>query len=224
MTPKLHPRVVALLARPQYVQRSEEWYEVRKGLMTASDAAGALGIPAWHGQRNVRDGLLKQKTSGSFTGNHMTRHGQKYEDMVRDRFGDILGVECHDVGLLIHESLPWLGASPDGVTETGALIEIKCPYKRRPVPGEVPHHYMPQIQTQLEVADLDTCYFVQWMPGWLSSDGVELFTIDVVERDRHWFETNKDALHSFWHDLMDARDRYVAPPPPECMVDLELYQ
>jgi putative phage-type endonuclease len=222
-TAQVHPRVRALLARPQYVQRSPEWYEVRKGLMTASDAAGALGIPAWTGQRNVRENLLKQKVSGTFTGNHMTRHGQAYEDVVRDRFADILGVRCYDVGLLVHEKYPWLGASPDGVTDSGALIEIKCPYKRQPIAGHPPHHYIPQMQTQLEVANLDYCYFVQWMPDWLSPDGKEIFTIDIIERDPEWFAQHVDALHAFWKDLMAARAAYVPPPPPECLVDLDLY-
>jgi len=31
----LHPKVQALLTRPQYAQRSPEWYEVRKTLLTA---------------------------------------------------------------------------------------------------------------------------------------------------------------------------------------------
>ena len=219
----MHPRVFRLLGRPQYVQRSSEWYEVRKLLMTASDAAGALGIPAWKGQRNVREALLAQKVSGTFTGNHMTRHGQKYEDDVRDRFSSILGVTCHDVGLLVHEKLEWLGASPDGVTSTGALIEIKCPYKRHPIPGEPPHHYIPQMQVQMEVADLDYCYFIQWMPSWLSSTGEEIFTIDVVERDRQWFADNVDELYRFWGDLMLARKAYVPPPPPSCLIDIDLY-
>jgi len=219
----VHPRALAALARPQYAQRTPEWYEVRKGLMTASDAAGALGIPAWTGQRNVRESLLTQKVSGTFTGNFMTRHGQMHEDMVRDRFAAHMGVECYDVGLLVHADLPWLGASPDGVTNTGALIEIKCPWKRTPIPGVVPHHYLPQIQVQLEVADLDVCYFVQWQPASLSATKQEIFTITTVERDRTWFKDNVDALHSFWEDLMDARRAYIPPPPPECLIDLDLY-
>lgn len=36
----VHARVAELLAVEQYEQRTPAWYEVRKGLMTASDAAG----------------------------------------------------------------------------------------------------------------------------------------------------------------------------------------
>lgn len=217
----IHPKVRALLARQQYEQRTPEWYEVRKGLMTASDAAGALGIPAYKGQRNVRENLLEQKVSGTFTGNHMTRWGQQNEDAVRDRAMDSIGEVAWEVGLVVHETLPWLGASPDGVTNTGRLVEIKCPYKRVPVPNEVPHHYWPQIQVQLECTDLDECYFVQWQPAHLSPDDTERFTITVVERDRKWFADNVDALKEFWSDLMERRKTYVPPPPPtfEACVD-----
>lgn len=150
----MHPKSLALLARPQYVQRTAEWYEIRKGLMTASDAAGALGIPAWEGQRNVRDNLLKQKVSGTFKGNFMTRWGQDNEDQVRDRACEALGITCEEVGLVIHPNYSWLGASPDGVTSCGRLMEIKCPYKRKPIPYEVPHHYWPQVQVMILLTEL----------------------------------------------------------------------
>ncbi len=219
----MHPKVPTLLARQQYEQRTPAWYEVRKGLMTASDAAGALGIPAYSGQRNVRESLLKQKVSGSFTGNHMTRWGQEHEDEVRDRAMAVLGEHAYEVGLVVHPELTWLGASPDGVTNTGRLIEIKCPYKRKPIPHDVPHHYWPQIQVQLECTDLDECYFVQWQPAHLASDNEEVFSITVVERDRAWFAKHVDDLHAFWKDLMDLRKDYVPPPPPTCDIDHSLY-
>jgi len=212
----MHPQVPPLLARQQYEQRTPAWYEVRRKLMTASDAAGALGIPAFTGQKNVRESLLKQKVSGTFTGNHMTRWGQDNEDQVCERAMKALGETHFEVGLVVHSELSWLGASPDGVTNTGRLVEIKCPYKRKPVPYEVPHHYWPQIQVQLECTNLDQCYFVQWQPAHLANDGEEVFSITVVERDRQWFADNVDALKLFWEDLMELRKDYVPPPPPTC--------
>jgi len=209
----IHPSVPQLLSRPQYEQRTEPWYQVRKGLMTASDVAGALGIPAYASQRNPREDLLKQKVSGTFTGNHMTRWGQANEDQVRERAMQALGEVAWEVGLVIHEQLPWLGASPDGVTSTGKLIEIKCPYKRVPIPYEVPHHYWPQIQVQLECTNLDACYFVQWQPA--SLNGVEeLFTITTVERDREWFKSVVGDLKDFHTELMARRAKYIPPPDP----------
>ena len=242
----INPKVPELLAKTQYEQRTPAWYAVRKGLMTASDAAGALGIAAYKGHRNVRESLLDQKVSGTFTGNHMTRWGCDNEDQVRERAMQAVGECAWEVGLVVHEDLPWLGASPDGITNTGRLIEIKvgagiscddslrtavahprplpqCPYKRKPIPYECPHHYWPQIQVQLECTNLDSCYFIQWQPAHLAVDGEEVFSIVVVERDRKWFAENVDELKRFWVDLMALRKVYVPPPPPTCGMNRGMY-
>lgn len=224
-TPTTHPQVAALLQRQQWVQRTPEWFERRKTLMTASDAAGALGIPAFEGQSgNIRNNLIKQKVYGTFKGNMFTRHGSDNEDMVRDRLAEILGDEALEFGLLVHPEHPWLGASPDGIfRRSGAMIEIKCPYKRRIVPGEIPHHYYPQVQVQMEVCDLSSTYFCQWAPKHLSHTGEEVFDVVLIERNREWFAQHKEALHSFWKDLMDARASYVPPPPPKTQIRDDLY-
>jgi len=219
----VHPSVQHVLRRHQYEQRTPAWYDVRKGLITASDAGGALNIPAFKSQSNPRRDCLRQKTTGSFTGNHMTRHGQKYEDEVRERAMQALGECAWEVGLLVHEKYAWLGASPDGISSTGRLIEIKCPYSRKPSPTSVPPVYYAQIQVQLEVTDLDQCYFVQWQPAWLAPDEEEIFSIQVVERDRQWFADRVDALKSFHTELMAMRAAYVPPPPPVCYIQKDLY-
>lgn len=143
----VHPQVLALIDTPQFVQRTPEWYDRRKTLMTASNSAGALGIKPYDSFRgDAREECLKNLVSGTFKGNVATQHGVDHEDQVRDRFCEIMGETCLDFGLLVHPRKPWLAASPDGITLTGLMIEIKCPYKRRIVPGEVPHHYYPQVR------------------------------------------------------------------------------
>jgi putative phage-type endonuclease len=220
----VHPRVLELINTEQFVQRTPEWYERRKTLMTASNAAGAIGIKPFESFRgDAREDCLRNLVSGSFKGNIATQHGCDHEDMVRDRFCAISGETCLDFGLLVHPTKPWLAASPDGITLNGLMIEIKCPYKRRIVPGEVPHHYFPQVQTQMEVCQLDRCAFVQWMPAHLHPDGIEIFDIVVVERDRAWFAKHEATLYSFWEDLMKRRETYVKPPPPTTRIRATLY-
>lgn len=223
----MHPKVAELLERPQWVQRTPEWYERRKTLMTASDAAGALGIPAFGPAANpemVRANLIKQKCHSTFRGNMFTQHGCDHEDAVRDRLAEIWSDEALEFGLLVHPQLPWLGASPDGIFATsGYMIEIKCPYKRQIVPGHIPHHYYPQVQVQMEVCDLPGTLFVQWMPAHLTDDGHEIFDVVCIERDRHWFAQNKDTLHDFWKSLMQAREAWVPPPAPTTRIQEDLY-
>ena len=90
----------------------------------------------------------------------------------------------------------------------------------------MPHHHVLSSnfkQVQLEVTDLDECFFVQWQPAHLAPDNEEVFSITTVERDRRWFAANVDSLHTFWKDLMEARAAYVPPPPPSCLIDFDLY-
>lgn len=228
----VHPRAAALLRREQWVQRTPEWHEARRDMLTASDAAAALGVKPYKSYRgDTRVELVRKKVSNEFVNNMFVIHGQKYEDEARDKAMAALGERAADVGLVRHEHLPWLGASPDGVTNAGRLVEIKCPLKRAIVPGHVPEHYMPQIQVQMEVCDVDATLFVQYKPAAFASDGQQVLDIVVVERDRAWFADNKDALHACWLEFMSARAHAAAhgeapqPPPAAnaCLIDDTLY-
>lgn len=139
--------------------------------------------------------------------------------MTTTEYGLIRHIDVHGD----ERGLSWIGASPDGITDCGSMVEIKCPYRRQIVPGHVPHHYYPQIQVQLEVCDLSLCYFVQWQPAHLQKDGIEIFDITPVPRDRKWFETHKNSLYSFYIELQEARAAYTPPPAPTCLIRDNLY-
>lgn len=203
---KMHPRTAALLGREQWVQRTPEWFEARREMLTASDAAAALGVKPYPSYRgNVRQELLRKKVANEPLVSMFVTHGQRYEDEARDFMAAAMGEVCYDVGLVRHADVPWLGASPDGVTHSGKLVEIKCPLKRVIQPGVVPHHYYPQIQIQMEVADVDSTIFVQYKPAHLTPDNAPFMDIVVVERDRQWFADHKALLESFWDEYVVAR-------------------
>ena len=227
----IHPHVEYLKQVPQFEQRTPAWYDRRKTLMTASNVAAALSIKPFDSfQGDPREEAINQIVYGTFKGNVATRHGQKYEDSIRDRFDEIMGTKTLELGLIVHSDvhgeehgLNWLGASLDGITNTGAAVEIKCPWRREIDPLEIPHHYVPQILVQMEVCNLEIGYFVQWQPAWLAKDGVEVFSIQTIQRDRAWFEQNKPLMKSFYDDLMHARANYVPPPPPPKLIRDALY-
>lgn len=146
-----------MLSRRNIPQRTPRWYETRGRMLTASDVAAAIGVNKY----TSRAQLLKRKTEGSsFSGNAATAWGQKYEDVAIAEYERRTGEVVHDCGLFVHEGLAWLGGSPDGLTNSGKLIEVKCPYKR-PLENFVPAHYMPQVQTCLEICNVEQCDFIQ---------------------------------------------------------------
>jgi putative phage-type endonuclease len=200
--------VERLSACRQYAQRTPEWYAARGDLITASDAAAALDIKPYETYKgSPRAELLKRK-AGTSTANipsAILMHGVKHEDEARDLYVARTGEEVFEFGLLIHPDLPWLGASPDGVTRSGKLVEIKCPVSRAIEPGKVPEHYVPQIQVCMEVMDLERCVFIQYKPESLTWPKPPVFDVTEVERDREWFAASKDHLHAFWKEMIENR-------------------
>jgi hypothetical protein len=70
------------------------------------------------------------------------------------------GQTIHEFGLLRHPTVSFFGASPDGITNNGIMVEIKCPYQR-PITGDVPLQYYYQMQGQLSVCELEECDYVE---------------------------------------------------------------
>lgn len=105
-------------------QRSTEWYLERSRRITASEVATILGQnPFQSAEQLMMEKLgLKQR----FMGNEATEHGQKYEDEAIALYAKEREEKVLSFGLMIHPSIPFLGASPDGITESShVLVEVK---------------------------------------------------------------------------------------------------
>lgn len=148
----LRNQVIKLKNTFQPIQKSKEWYEMRNGLLTASDWGYIL-----NGQNNV---LLKKCGDDSFVGGDAIDWGNKYEQVANMIYEHRNNVEVLEFGCLKHPYIDFLGASPDGITHDGVMVEIKCPYTRK-ITGIPKHEYWCQVQGQLEVCDLDRCDFIE---------------------------------------------------------------
>lgn len=199
-------RARELLAAEYAEQRSQEWLDLRENMITASDVASAIGENHYESP----DAFVKKKVlRTAWAGNAATEHGTKLEPIVRALYDERTGRRSHEIGLVRHRKYPWLGASPDGVTEDGLLIEIKCPLTRKIEP-KVPKHYWPQVQLQLEITDLEECDFIQYRPaGPKGEDGVprppEEYVVVRVVRDRQWFERNLPTMQAAWDRICKGR-------------------
>jgi putative phage-type endonuclease len=168
-------------------------------MITASDIASAIGENHYESV----DAFIKKKVlKTKWAGNAATAHGTLLEPLVRDLYDARTGRKSHEIGLVRHREYSWLGASPDGVTEDGLLIEIKCPLTRKIEP-KVPKHYLPQVQLQLEITDLEECDFIQYRPG--KEGAPEEFVVVRVQRDRAWFQSNLPAMRAAWDRICHGR-------------------
>ena len=176
---------------------------LRRDRLTASALASALGTNPYE----KPDDLIRVKCGeGTFHGNAATRHGDLYEDEARIKYEEMYGEKVHELGLLPHPTIDFLGGSPDGVTESGRLLEIKCPLRRSIGDGGVPDHYMPQLQLLMEILDLEMCDFVQYKPSAITWPDPEEFTCVTVERDREWFAENLPIMRNFWDRVLWFRE------------------
>ena len=219
----IHPRVKELLAQSYADQRSQEWLDLRGNLLTASDLATAIGLNPYE----KPDGLLAKKCGAArpWAGNEATAHGTRLEPMVRDLYDMRHGQISHEIGLVQHPVHKFLGGSPDGITESGRLLEIKCPLSRKIKP-EVPVYYLPQIQLLLEIMDLEVCDFLQYKEG-----PPEEFVVVEVQRDREWFAHYLPVMKAFWDRVLATRakgiceveiDESVPAETSEITCDVEL--
>lgn len=201
----MHPQVEKLISKEYAAQRSAEWLELRGNMLTASDVATAIGVNPYEKPEGL---ILKKCGHNKFNGNQATFHGNKYEDEARDIYCERYGEVCHEIGLYPHPQYKWLGGSPDGLTESGKLVEIKCPLKRKITP-EVPVYYMPQIQLLLDILDLEEAVFIQYKPYELTWPGPMEFCVTEVKRDRDWFAQQLPVMEAFWNRVLWHREHGV---------------
>ena len=180
-------------------------------MITASDIASAIGDNHYE---SIDSFIKKKVLRTKWAGNAATQHGTLLEPLVRDLYDQRTGRKSHEIGLVQHREYPWLGASPDGVTEDGLLIEIKCPLTRK-IESKIPKHYWPQVQLQLEITDLEECDFIQYRPA--SDLKAEEFVVVRVQRDREWFIKNLPLMKKAWDRIVKGRtqglNEIVDEPP-----------
>lgn len=178
------------------LQRTPEWYDARKGRVTASVAGAILGLSPNMTRADVMRSMVREYfgAESEFTGNIAIDYGTRNEPEALETFKLLHGLDVELCGFIAHEE--WLGASPDGLIGKTGLIEIKCPFglrnsdelKLKPI-AALPHYYA-QIQIQLLVTGRSVCHFYQWYPKG------ELY--ELVHADKEWLDKNLPLLKAFW--------------------------
>lgn len=211
-------KIEKLLEIPQYEQRSDMWFKQREGKLTSSDAGTVLNLNPYSKPNDV---LFKKCgfDPKPFVGNIATRHGQKYEDEAIDKYCEITGQTNYNFGLISHEDVHnskdyyWLAGSPDGISidkkdpnSKPILLEVKCPYRRKIVMGKIPEYYLPQVQLNMFICDLDKADFIEYQPP-------NVMNIVRVYKDETWLQNNLKILESFWKEVEYYRENDIKSHP-----------
>lgn len=204
-----------LLLAPGVPQRTSEWYAARNTMITASDFGQALGISKFGTRRDFLEKKCGHAPPKPFDATiPPLRWGVMFEPVACALYSALnVNVHVHEFGLLRHPSLDFLGASPDGVTEDGVMLEIKCPWRRK-IDGTVPKQYYLQIQGQLAVTGLDECDYFEVEFEQLRSD------MDIANefyRDRYEGADIRSAFRGAFIERPGAGPEdppsYEYPPP-----------
>lgn len=190
----MNEKVKRLLELDLPEQKTPDWYKQRLKRITASEAASCLfrtenvckpytdtynvkmkynpnsGINPYE---KLEDYIIKKCKSSyefvQFPNSDATLWGKKYEPVATRLYKLKTNQNIYEFGLVPHHTLEWLGASPDGITDNGTMLEIKCPMSRK-IDTIPPFYYWIQTQIQLESCDLDRCDFLECEISEISKD------------------------------------------------------
>jgi len=182
-------------------QRTTQWFNDRKGRLTASIAGAVLGDSPWM----TREDALQIVAHGKKTPeNPAMQYGVEYEPHAAEALvkhwnrlwnGE---QELEPCGFVTDPDRPWLGASPDG--RLGYYnVEIKCPYGLRSDPEpefksiyDQPHYYA-QVQVQMRCTGLFRTIFWQWSPFG--------YRLETVNWDQRWWDQALPQFEEFMRDV-----------------------
>lgn len=162
-------RLQHILQKHQVEQRTAQWYEDMKIMLTASEFSKLFDSERTRGTLVLsKVNPVKRDTPKAVPTLNMypMDWGIRFEPIVKQYLEKQWDVTIYDCGRLKHGEQKHLGASPDGIITTitsdkyARLVEIKCPYSRKVGLG-IPFDYWVQMQIQLEVTNLYECEYVE---------------------------------------------------------------
>ena len=159
------------------VQGTQEWKDIRKGILTASEVKSLITptgkVASNNDSRGIIFDILAQRLNPNddepeFSNSHMER-GNTFEPFARDLYSEKSN-QVKECGFITREFDGFkIGFSPDGLVGDDGIIEIKCPTKKKHVKeiclGDKPNEHMMQIQTGLLVTGRDWCDFISHYNG-----------------------------------------------------------
>jgi len=201
-------------------QRSEQWFNIRKGRVTGSAVGAILGMSPFSTRYDVMRRMVREYhgAESEFKTNPAMFFGTAHEPMALADYEMETGNTVDECGFFTYAD--WLGASPDGIIkDKNILLEIKCPYGKRNNPegdfksiNDQPH-YLAQIQIQMFVTGIKECHFYQWNPVGASK-------LEIVEYDEDWIDKNIPILKTFHSQYLIERElpkaqKYLDPKRAE---------
>ena len=188
-------------------QGSDEWFNIRKGVATASNFAQILTAGGKLSKSHVayarklaRECVIDDPTS--YDNKHM-EWGRDHESEARNLYQIIKDRKVQEVGFVHSEFSDLVGCSPDGLSgDTG--LEIKCPavdtHVNYIMDGVLPDTYKLQVHGSMVVTGLKRWDFMSYFPHlnpFIITVEWDEFTDKLAEELRsfaEYYESCKDEI------------------------------
>lgn len=193
-------------------QSSPEWLEARRGIVTASTVGKLLTstgkVADNDTSRSLAETLVAERLTGHVEYVHPTPamvRGTLDEPFARDAYAEHYGA-VREVGFYRLEADQYVaGYSPDGVTESGGLLEIKSRspriHIRTILEDRVPPVNFPQLQMGLFITGKPWIDYLSW------SGGMAIW-VKRVYPEQPWFDSIHEALMALEDDADRLIDQY----------------
>jgi putative phage-type endonuclease len=209
-----------MLKKNTITSLTKKWYEIREKKISATNISTIIGVNNF----KTKLELLNDKVHGlDKIENIYTKHGNKFEEIAIDILEKKFNIIIDDIGFKLSDKYDFLGATPDGITiynNNISLVEIKCPLTRK-INGLPSLNYYCQMQTQMEVFDVENCIFFECdieeitkleykntdkkNCGYYRKKNIywklNESSLNIVNRDRYFFEYFFDDINQFNNNL-----------------------
>ena len=144
-------------------QNTQEWLELRKSHIGASDAPIILGQSPWKTAFQLWEEKLGLREPQQI--NAAMMRGHELEQIARSAYSKHTGVMV-EPEVVFHTEKEWMMASLDGLSlDRSIVVEIKCPGEidhNIAAQGKVPAKYYAQLQHQLAVIGLKRLHYFSY--------------------------------------------------------------
>lgn len=216
---------------PDLEQGSDEWYDQRRGIVTASVVgrlvtARTIKLASNDESRGLAALLAAERITGYTEPTHIS------DDMWRGINDEPLAIDVYTehcapvtrIGFMVREGGGWkLGYSPDGLVGDDGLVEVKSRRQKNHLAtilsGEVPAVNMAQLQCGLLVSGREWIDYISF------SGGMPLYVKRVLP-DPRWFDAIVAAVDQFERTVVEMIARYdasvVGLPMTERVIEMEM--
>lgn len=221
---------MTLTIHTDIVQRSDEWYKLRLGVITASAVGRLITLKTMKPASNQESRGLAQTLAAERISGWSDANGFVNDDMVRGIDSEPIARDLYaehrepvtEAAFITEDKFGFtLGYSPDGLVGSDGLIEIKAPRSKSHIAtviaGHPPIEYMAQLQCALLVSGREWIDYISYCGG------LHLYVKRVRPR-QEWFDAITSAASSCEESIRETMRLYDESAhgliPTERTVDL----